>query len=105
MSFVEGPTLRQHLDRVRRVSLSDTLRIACDLLSALEYAHEREIVHRDVKPENVVLSCDGPILVDFGIARAIASSGLGDARGGPAELARTLVLRLRREYGSFLWNG
>jgi serine/threonine-protein kinase len=75
MPYVEGPTLREHLTNVGKASISDTQRIAADLLIALEYAHGQEIVHRDVKPENIVLSSDGPILVDFGIARAIASSG------------------------------
>ena len=75
MTFVNGPTLRQHVDNVRRVSLDDTQRIAVDLLAALKYAHDREIIHRDVKPENIVLAQDGPVLVDFGIARAIAQSG------------------------------
>jgi serine/threonine protein kinase len=75
MPYVPGPTLREHLGSVRRASVNDTQHIAADLLTALQYAHDREIVHRDVKPENIVLSADGPILVDFGIARAIASSG------------------------------
>jgi serine/threonine protein kinase len=75
MPFVNGPTLRDHLDRVRTTTTNDTLHIAHDLLSALDYAHARDIVHRDVKPENIVLSSDGPVLVDFGIARAIAESG------------------------------
>jgi len=75
MSYVPGPTLRQHLERVKKVSISDTHRIARDLLSALKYAHDMGIVHRDVKPENVVLSDGGPVLMDFGIARAIAQSG------------------------------
>ncbi len=75
MPYVEGPTLRQHLTDVRKASINDTQLIAVDLLAALDYAHDQDIVHRDVKPENVVLSRDGPILVDFGIARAIASSG------------------------------
>jgi len=75
MPFVKGPTLREHLTSVRRASINDTQLIAADLLAALQYAHDRDIVHRDVKPENIVLSADGPILVDFGIARAIASSG------------------------------
>ncbi len=75
MSYVPGPTLREHLERVRQVSPSDTYRIARDLLAALEYAHAMGIVHRDVKPENVVLSETGPVLMDFGIARAIAQSG------------------------------
>jgi serine/threonine protein kinase len=75
MSYVAGPTLRQHMERVKQLSISDTYRIARDLLSALKYAHEMGIVHRDVKPENVVLAETGPILMDFGIARAIAQSG------------------------------
>jgi serine/threonine-protein kinase len=75
MEFVEGPNLRDHLARARTALLPDTVRIACDLLDAIEYAHSKGIVHRDVKPENVVLASDGAILVDFGIARAIAQSG------------------------------
>jgi serine/threonine protein kinase len=75
MPLIEGPSLRQHMDRARRVSVDDTLRIATDLLGALGYAHERGIVHRDVKPDNIVLCPQGPVLVDFGIAKAIASAG------------------------------
>lgn len=75
MAFVEGPNLREHMTRVRRVSIPDTVHIAADLLSALAYSHAKGVVHRDVKPENIVLSKDGAVLVDFGIARAIAQSG------------------------------
>lgn len=75
MKFVDGPNLREHLARVRRASVADTVRIAADLLGALEYAHAKGIVHRDVKPENVVVSGERAVLVDFGIARAIAQSG------------------------------
>jgi len=75
MEYVPGPTLRQHLDRARRVSINDTTRIAHDLLAALGVAHAQKIVHRDVKPDNIVLSPAGAVLVDFGIAKAIAESG------------------------------
>jgi serine/threonine-protein kinase len=50
MCYVEGPSLRLHLDRARRASIGDTIRIGCDLLSALDAAHRQGIVHRDVKP-------------------------------------------------------
>lgn len=75
MPLVEGPTLRNHLDNQRYASIDDTLRIASDLLSSLGYAHEHGIMHRDVKPENVVLSPQGAVLLDFGIARAIEVAG------------------------------
>ncbi len=75
MPYVGGPTIREHLAKVKQASISDTLRIAHDLLDALEYAHEKNIVHRDVKPENIVLSSEGAVLLDFGIARAIARAG------------------------------
>jgi serine/threonine protein kinase len=75
MSYVEGPTLREALDRSARLSISDTVRLASDLLGALDHAHRHDIIHRDVKPANVVLSANGAVLLDFGIARAVAASG------------------------------
>jgi serine/threonine-protein kinase len=75
MSYVEGATLREHLDRQRQLSLTETLRIADDLLDALAHAHQQSIIHRDVKPANVVVSADGAVLLDFGIARAVIASG------------------------------
>ena len=74
MEYLEGPTLKQHLTRVRRASVSDTVRIAHDLLSALSAAHAIAFVHRDVKPDNIVLTPHGASLVDFGIAKAVAES-------------------------------
>ncbi len=75
MAYVEGPTLHHHIGRVRKASVSDSVRIAHDLLGALAFAHQHHIVHRDVKPENIILSAGGPVLLDFGIARAVAASG------------------------------
>lgn len=75
MELIQGPTLRQHLDRARRCSISDVLHIAHDLLGGLAAAHAQKIVHRDVKPDNIVLSANGAVLVDFGIAKAVAEAG------------------------------
>ena len=75
MDFVGGQTLRERLDSSRQLSIAETLRIATDLLDALDHAHQQGIIHRDVKPANVVLSTRGAILLDFGIARAVVASG------------------------------
>lgn len=75
MSFVEGATLRERLDTSPSLSIAETLRIASDVLEALDHAHSQGIIHRDVKPANIVLSGEGAVLLDFGIARAVIASG------------------------------
>jgi serine/threonine-protein kinase len=74
MSYAEGLTLRERLDG-GQFSIPETLRLAADLLDALDHAHSYGIIHRDVKPANVVMSSEGAILLDFGIARAVIASG------------------------------
>ncbi len=75
MPFVEGPSLTEYLRKYKTCPLIDTLRMAHALLDALHHAHGQGIVHRDVKPDNIVLARTGPVLLDFGIGRAIAIAG------------------------------
>ena len=75
MTYAEGPTLREHMAQQQRLSVSEAVKLAGELLSALEHAHGHGFIHRDVKPENIVLSPQGAILLDFGIARAVSASG------------------------------
>lgn len=75
MEFVQGEDLKHYIDRGKRYTFDETLRIMSDLLSALDYAHKQNIVHRDIKPANLLMEPSGRVkLTDFGVAR-IADSG------------------------------
>ena len=85
--FVPGRSLRERLDEDGPMSFAALRALAAGVLAALQHAHEHGVVHRDVKPENVILSSSGPVLLDFGIARALdaaaedAVTGTGIAVG------------------------
>ena len=74
MAYVEGPTLRAFLNKHGQAPLAPTLAHSAQVLDAVAHAHTHGIVHRDVKPENIVLAKHGAVLLDFGIARAVAVS-------------------------------
>ena len=68
MPLLTGESLRQRLLRERQLPMEDAIRIAREVSDALRYAHEEGLVHRDVKPENIVLSGGHALVLDFGIA-------------------------------------
>ncbi len=70
MEFIDGITLKQYIDAVKPLSWKDAVHFIVQILRALQHAHDRGIVHRDIKPQNIMLLEDGSIKVmDFGIAR------------------------------------
>jgi serine/threonine-protein kinase len=75
MPFIRGESLRNRLDRETQLPVEDALRIAREAADALGYAHEEGFVHRDVKPENILLSGSHALVADFGIARALHAGG------------------------------
>jgi serine/threonine-protein kinase len=81
MPFVEGESLRQRLDREKPLPIHDGIRILRQVASAISYAHRNGVVHRDIKPDNVLLSDEFALVADFGVARALsASAAPGDQR-------------------------
>ncbi|HUC42016.1 MAG TPA: serine/threonine-protein kinase, partial [Gemmatimonadales bacterium] len=94
MPFVEGEPLRTKLNREGELAVRDAVRILKDVADALAYAHARGVVHRDIKPDNVLLSGHHAVVADFGVAKAVSQakteSGLtsvGVALGTPAYMA------------------
>ena len=93
MPYVEGESLRARLTREGPLPLADALAIATEAADALGHAHTHDVVHRDVKPENILLSGGHALVADFGIARAISAAGgdqltgTGIAIGTPAYMS------------------
>jgi serine/threonine-protein kinase len=97
MPFVAGESLRARMTREGELPIADTVRILRDVVSALAYAHSCGVVHRDVKPDNVLISGGVAVVTDFGVAKAVSVSSdsgsggavttLGVALGTPTYMA------------------
>ena len=78
MPHIEGESLRERIDREKQLGVDDALAITQKVAGALDYAHGHGVVHRDIKPGNILLSEQGePLVADFGIALAVAQAGAG----------------------------
>ena len=74
MQYVQGESLFERLSREHRLPVADAIRIALDVADALDYAHRHGVLHRDVKPENILLEGGHGFVADFGLARAIGAA-------------------------------
>ncbi|HEY7503280.1 MAG TPA: protein kinase [Gemmatimonadales bacterium] len=94
MPYVEGESLRDRLARQGELPVEEAVRILSELLDALAYAHGKGVVHRDIKPDNIMLAGRHALLLDFGVAKALSASAepafvttTGVALGTPSYMA------------------
>ena len=93
MPHIEGETLRERMNRDGKIPVAEAARLMSRLAAALDFAHRRGIVHRDIKPENIMLFEGEPLILDFGIAKAITAAAgtsitqTGVSLGTPAYLS------------------
>ena len=94
MPYIAGESLRAKLSREGELPVAEAVKILREVVDALSYAHRNNVVHRDIKPDNVLLSDGHAVVTDFGVAKAVSSSSgkssltsLGVALGTPAYMA------------------
>lgn len=81
MPFIEGESLRAKLTREGELPVVDAVRLLRDVVDALAYAHEQGVLHRDIKPDNVLVSRNHGLVTDFGVAKALSEAAAG--QGAP----------------------
>ncbi len=94
MPLVEGESLRAKLAREGQLPIGDAIRILIDVTDGLAYAHAHGVVHRDIKPDNILISGHHAVVTDFGVAKAVSAAtgetsltSIGVALGTPAYMA------------------
>ena len=81
MPFVKGESLRAQIAQHGELPVNEAVRVLREIASALAFAHDAGVVHRDIKPDNVLLSGGSAMVTDFGVAKAVSASTTGGASG------------------------
>src|SRR5687768_1637553 len=94
MPYIEGESLRARLSRDGELPLAEAVRLLREVIDALDYAHRHGVVHRDIKPDNILLTGHHAVVTDFGVAKAVSNAtadarltSTGVALGTPAYMA------------------
>ena len=107
--YVEGPSLRRAVAEGRRFTGGDLHRLATAIATALTAVHEAGVIHRDLKPDNVLLGPDGPRVIDFGVARTedMSLTATGMVAGTPTYMAPEIFMgqRATAAVDVFAWGG
>ncbi len=97
MPYVEGETLRDRIVREKQLPVDDAVAVAAKVAGALQHAHEHGVIHRDIKPGNILLQGGEPVVADFGIALAVgAGGGARLTETGPVPVSSSLRRRIPR---------
>jgi serine/threonine protein kinase len=107
MEFIVGKELKEYFDRATRFEISDSVRIMSQILEALEYSHSRGVIHRDVKPSNILITKDGQVkIADFGIAKIESSelTQIGTVLGTPSYMSPEQFMGLTADRRSDIYS-
>ena len=109
MPYVEGETLRLHMEKNGPLPVDEAVRLTCEAAEAIGYAHSLGVIHRDIKPENILLSRGHAVIADFGIARALDAArddhltATGSAIGTTAYMSPEQALAEEIDARSDVW--
>ena len=99
MPYVEGEALRDRIDREKQLPVDEAVALASKVAAALQHAHEHGVIHRDIKPGNILLQDGEPVVADFGIALAVGAAGSNRLTETGLSLGTPLSINFEVQHG------